>query len=447
MVSISIIMPLYNAAKYLEESLKSVRNQTFTDYELICIDDASTDATMDILQSFQNKDNRIRIFTNEEHSGAAVSRNRGVEEAKGRYITFLDGDDIFEEEMLECAYEAAEEYHTDVILFALAPASSENIYEKQRVGHSDTFYTRYGHETFQMKDYMSYEFGHFQLCVEGKLILREFIVSNDLEFQNLSCANDVYFICMAMLLAKRMLYLRDDRVMVYQREHNEPTRISYDRDPKCTYMAFLHIMEELKKRDKFSEVYQHFYYRLFCALRTALIKCKTEQRAEEFYRFLQEEGIGRICSSESEYYGMLGNDVRNLLEQFRIQPFRTKWYKKGMGLEFWLNQKDNAEALGRLFRECKAHNKCIGIWGAGENGAAFIRFCNENNLHLDMVVDKSVEKQGKVIEGYLIESPEEIGGRLQTVIVTARLIYEGVKKELEEGNIEVIDINQFLYLY
>ena len=97
--SISIIMPLYNAAKYLEESINSIRKQTFEDFELICMNDASTDDTLEILRHFRKNDARIKIFSNEERKGAAFSRNRGMKEAGGTYLSFLDGDDIFEEEI------------------------------------------------------------------------------------------------------------------------------------------------------------------------------------------------------------------------------------------------------------------------------------------------------------------------------------------------------------
>ena len=66
MISISIIMPLYNAEKYLDEALRCIQKQTYKEYELICIDDASTDTTTDILRRFQSEDNRIRIFSNKE---------------------------------------------------------------------------------------------------------------------------------------------------------------------------------------------------------------------------------------------------------------------------------------------------------------------------------------------------------------------------------------------
>ena len=97
MNAISVIMPLYNAEKYLPEALQSVLNQTYKEFELICIDDCSTDRTRSIVEEFREKDARIKVLINEEHSGAALSRNKGIKMAEGEYIVFLDGDDIFDE--------------------------------------------------------------------------------------------------------------------------------------------------------------------------------------------------------------------------------------------------------------------------------------------------------------------------------------------------------------
>lgn len=101
---ISIIMPLYNAERFLNETLQSIRNQTYTNYELICVDDCSTDRTFEMLQQAMKIDGRIRLLHNNVRSGAAVSRNKGMEEAKGEYLAFLDGDDIFEEEKIGRAH-------------------------------------------------------------------------------------------------------------------------------------------------------------------------------------------------------------------------------------------------------------------------------------------------------------------------------------------------------
>ena len=97
---VSIIMPSYNTAKYITNSIESVLNQTYKNWELIIIDDCSTDNTDEIIKKY-NSENRIKYIKNEKNSGAAISRNRGLKEAKGKWIAFLDSDDLWNEEKLE----------------------------------------------------------------------------------------------------------------------------------------------------------------------------------------------------------------------------------------------------------------------------------------------------------------------------------------------------------
>ena len=97
---ISIIMPSYNTANYIEASIESVRHQTYENWELIIVDDCSTDDTDEVVRPFLS-DRRIRYLKNEQNSGAAISRNRALREAKGKWIAFLDSDDLWLPEKLE----------------------------------------------------------------------------------------------------------------------------------------------------------------------------------------------------------------------------------------------------------------------------------------------------------------------------------------------------------
>ena len=98
-MKVSVVMPAFNAEKYIPSAVKSVLSQTYKDFELIIIDDASTDDTEKIIGSLD--DSRIRIIRNDINRGVAFSRNLGVKEAKGRWIAFLDSDDIWETEKLQ----------------------------------------------------------------------------------------------------------------------------------------------------------------------------------------------------------------------------------------------------------------------------------------------------------------------------------------------------------
>ena len=95
----SILIPAYNASKYIRRCLNSLINQTFQDFEIIVIDDGSKDDTLPILKEFQNKDKRVNVFHQENH-GVAYTRNRLLDYAKGEWIAFVDADDYVNKEYL-----------------------------------------------------------------------------------------------------------------------------------------------------------------------------------------------------------------------------------------------------------------------------------------------------------------------------------------------------------
>lgn len=98
---VSVIMPTYKCWRFIEESIKSVRNQTYPNWELIIVDDCSNDGTVSTVLDLKKKDDRISLYQNASNSGAAISRNTALRYAKGRWIAFLDSDDIWEPTKLE----------------------------------------------------------------------------------------------------------------------------------------------------------------------------------------------------------------------------------------------------------------------------------------------------------------------------------------------------------
>lgn len=98
---ISIITPNYNCEKFISETIKSVQNQTYKNWELIIVDDASSDKSIKVIESFIKKDARIQIIKLDENSGPAVCRNKGIKVAKGDYMTFIDSDDLWLPEFID----------------------------------------------------------------------------------------------------------------------------------------------------------------------------------------------------------------------------------------------------------------------------------------------------------------------------------------------------------
>ena len=111
----SIVMPVYNAEKYLEKSLGSILHQTFSDFELILVNDASTDSSLAICKKFADSDWRIALIDNPENCGAAEARNQGIKAAKGRHFCFVDADDYIEPGFLTCFYDALQENDYDFV--------------------------------------------------------------------------------------------------------------------------------------------------------------------------------------------------------------------------------------------------------------------------------------------------------------------------------------------
>lgn len=98
---ISIVVPVYNAEKFLQDTIKTVEEQTYPNWELLFVDDCSKDNSVAIIKEARKKDKRIKLFQNKENSGAALTRNKGIEEAKGSFLCFLDADDLWEKAKLE----------------------------------------------------------------------------------------------------------------------------------------------------------------------------------------------------------------------------------------------------------------------------------------------------------------------------------------------------------
>ena len=115
-VKISIVLPVYNVATYLRKCLDSLVNQTFEDFEVICVNDGSTDLSLGILEGYSLTDSRFKIIT-QENQGLSGARNTGIQHVQGDYILFVDSDDWLEETALEQLYEHVEGFNSDITMF------------------------------------------------------------------------------------------------------------------------------------------------------------------------------------------------------------------------------------------------------------------------------------------------------------------------------------------
>lgn len=216
-VKVSVIIPVYNAERYLRQCLDSVCAQTLKEIEIICVDDGSKDSCGDILEEYAAKDSRVHVL-HQQNQYAGVARNNGMKYANGAYLMFWDADDFFEPEALECMYKRSIEVDADVCL-----CGGNNYYtETNTCVHADALLNlKYVPES----DIFNYEmlgddfFRFTTLAIWNKMVRREFLLENDIEFQALKNANDVYFTTVVLYLAKRITVV--DKYLVNYRKLDE----------------------------------------------------------------------------------------------------------------------------------------------------------------------------------------------------------------------------------
>ena len=187
---LSVIIPVYNGAAFLRQCLDSVLSQTFSDYELICVNDGSTDATLEIMKEYENIDNRMSIL-NQDNLGVSAARNRGLECAKGSYVIFLDGDDWFETTMFEKMLTRMEGDHADICVCSgwrydmrfheriLGKSYLRSDYIPARVPFSITDVGKY---LFNFTTFHIYKMYRCEMLNRGNIKFRPYSISEDAIF-------------------------------------------------------------------------------------------------------------------------------------------------------------------------------------------------------------------------------------------------------------------------
>lgn len=194
---VSIIVPVYNTERYLNECIDNLKNQTLKDIEMIFVDDGSWDNSLNILNDQAQKDNRIRVI-HQENQGAALARQTGIDAAKGEYIKFVDSDDILERNACELCYKKAKNNDADIVLHNIYIFTKDCRWENDRYnGTEEQVITE---QIFN------------PLCVSlwAHLYKTDFIRKNDINFKNIcSMGEDVYFNKVSYPTAKKIVTIPD----------------------------------------------------------------------------------------------------------------------------------------------------------------------------------------------------------------------------------------------
>ena len=227
---LSVVMPLYNVANFLPQTLQSVRSQTLRDFEVIAVDDGSTDATGELADEIARRDGRFRCV-HQPHRGAACARNRGMRLATGTYLMFLDGDDLFEATMFERMVSGLERSCADFCQCRFRGFDS-----KTGDGLPGVVPLHGLSGVCEADEYLPWLFQAVSTPPWDKMFRREYVDALGLEFQDLPVANDVRFVLLAAAYSSKALFL-DDELVRYRVGSGKSLQDRRAENPTCPMLA------------------------------------------------------------------------------------------------------------------------------------------------------------------------------------------------------------------
>ena len=209
----SIILPIYNVEKYLKVALDNLKNQTFSDFEAICVNDGSPDNSLAILEEYAKLDSRFKII-NQENQGQGAARNNALKVARGEYIMYLDPDDFWSNNTLEEIYSAFTNHDVDIVQFnfVLCEESDGKDIEVRKLHEwiAKNFNFKLNHEQiFKWNDITKNVLPDLISIVWDKAYTRKFLIENNIKCGENRISEDVIFSISSTLKAKSIIYLNN----------------------------------------------------------------------------------------------------------------------------------------------------------------------------------------------------------------------------------------------
>ena len=408
-VSITVVIAVYNAEKYLSQCITSILQQSQKDIEVICVDDNSKDQSLDILKAFAALDNRLQVY-HHKNCGPGASRNWGATFATGKYIIFLDADDFFELNFLKTMYEEAEKKCNDITICNYYSYDDKTQEEHKISAVASSIFNNRCFSGSEIKDVV-FEYQGFRGAVWNKLYRRDFLLQiGDYFLESRKCdgCEDLFFSLIASFFAKRISII--SRPLVHYRENiNTALKMKkYSTLMETPFFTLLAIYRELIKRD----IYQPLKDYYTCFVIKHLYGYFIDKRMpytvkKEFYHKLKSEWWPACGVDYSSIANLQKSKYPELLiyEEITRQNFDE--------YEAMLRKKDTAreKRMKELLKGLSGRN--LVIWGKGSNGYQLRREIVEMGYDLPIsFVDINSEDEsekislliGKVHELYVLVS-------------------------------------------
>jgi glycosyltransferase EpsH len=300
MIKVSVVVPVYNGEAHLEECLDSIRNQTLTDIEIICVDDGSTDSSYEILERYKAEDDRFQIYQ-QENKYAGAARNLGKSHATGEYLMFWDCDDFFALDALEKLYAKATMYDADICVCGV----NQYFDSKKKLfpfnGYMNKNRIPKDTEVFDRTTNQDYILNFTNEAAWNKMYKREFVEKHDLNFQCVRNGNDVYFTVCAMCLAERITTIEEPLVN-YRKNQGTSLVGTLSRSAMTPFNAWMDAAKYLSDRGILPE--RSFVNKAVGSMIYLLRNLSNSEQLIDVVRYLQDEGLEKlhIRVQDEEYY-------------------------------------------------------------------------------------------------------------------------------------------------
>ena len=341
---VSVIIPVYNVEEYLRKCLDSVINQTYTNLEIICIDDGTQDNCGAILDEYAQKDSRI-IVIHQENAGVAAARNRGLDIAKGEYIAFVDSDDWLEPECYETMVKQMEE-NPDVDLVSCGVNIIDNINcDKKKYQSMANWYTY----PFSGKKELSTQIGRRITGAVWQFLFKSILIKNtSLRFSHYKFSEDLLFI-MKYISNIKKIYFNDDKVYNYvQRQSSAMTKYGHQANPLFANYSYISQLEELynfyKSKNNLDFFYNYIFRRYF---NTICYTTSFVNPSEKELCIQQLEKIGSFLDNDYDW-GKEITWIRNK-EFYRFKQLKIPYFSTGNNFfGFQIYRTENPHAVLRF---------------------------------------------------------------------------------------------------
>jgi len=249
---ISVIIPIYNAEKYLEQCLNSIINQSLKDIEIICVNDGSTDKSLNIIENFAQNDKRFLIVS-QENGGLGKAYNAGIKKACGEYIGFVEPDDFILRKMFETLYDYAQKYNLDFVKSNFIEFTASENFKKQ-LTFSKEYYNKIINPTEDINVF------NFAMNIWTGIYKNDFVKSNNINFNETPGASfqDNGFWFQSFMHASKIMFI--DEYFYNYRIDNPNSSINSENKVNCMFEEYDFIMSKLNqypdKKNKLIKIYQ-----------------------------------------------------------------------------------------------------------------------------------------------------------------------------------------------